>query len=474
MEFIKQRNKLLVLDFEDVHVQGLFLKKPLGREVKECIDREFCERFVDVVVSNGIVLYIYVNTTSYQRDMIRELLDYIFKDEKSSYKLISSKPLFFLSLGLLLDRKFSVIIYSGEKHFIPREIYQELEITRDSLPCISVKNAALLKNFNIDTYQDNFHASDLTLCKVCLPNFDKFEAASTLSPEINMTNSFASTSASSISTKCSTVGLSLSGKGHNMEEETKTSTFISESSSSTLKNFDKKYKEIFNDLLLKLVNKKQEKSKEFAKLMADLDNTVKQHLQKYKKMDTQEKEDFFVYTFFTLCQKEWLRGELPTLLIDIFNNSPISYMELIHINEVDLVIDASKIVSISKRSKLKKLGNFEKKNAESLSKIMTSVLKTMLKEQEVNKTTSLSMTKLKEKVTNWLQTYSKMNKADKSARIIFYYKPMPNTIIQALKSKEIIIEVEGSVQINSINLEYIYSQASKVPENAYFVPYFAI
>jgi len=288
-----------------------------------------------------------------------------------------------------------------------------------------------------------------------------------------MTNSFASTSASSISTKWSTVGLSLSGRGHNKGEEIKTSTSISESSSSTLKKFDKKYKEIFNDLLPKLVNKKQEKSKEFTKLMADLDNTVKQHLQKYKKMDTQEKEDFFVYTFFTLWQKEWLRGELPTLLIDMFNNSPISYMELIHINEVDLVIDASKIVSTSKRSKLKKLGNYEKKNADSLSKIMTSVLETMLKDQEAQKpTTPFSMTKLKGKVTNWLQTYSKMNKADKSARIISYYKPMPNIIIQALKNEEIIIETEGGLQIDSSNLEYIYARTEKVPGNAYFVPYF--
>lgn len=73
-----------------------------------------------------------------------------------------------------------------------------------------------------------------------------------------------------------------------------------ESTASPLKLDNKKYEEIFNGLLPKLLNKKKEKSKEFPKLVAYLNNTVEHHLLKHTQMSLTEREEFFVFAFLTL------------------------------------------------------------------------------------------------------------------------------------------------------------------------------
>ena len=70
----------------------------------------------------------------------------------------------------------------------------------------------------------------------------------------------------------------------------------------------------------------------------------------------------------------------------------------------------------------------------------------MNKDQEAQSITgSISMNKMRGKMNNWLHTYAKMNKSDKSARIIQYYKPMPNLIIQALKKEEVVLESDDGL-----------------------------
>ena len=58
------------------------------------------------------------------------------------------------------------------------------------------------------------------------------------------------------------------------EENKLDKNFENLSTASSMNSLDDKFEEIFNDLLPKLANKSSEKSKNYFKLVNDIDNTV--------------------------------------------------------------------------------------------------------------------------------------------------------------------------------------------------------
>lgn len=100
-------------------------------------------------------------------------------------------------------------------------------------------------------------------------------------------------------------------------------------------------------------------------------------------MTSHEKEEFFVYTFFMLIQKEWLTGPLPTLLLgknhlliylDISNHSLFTYQNLTSLKDAELNIDISQIIHISTKTKLKKSEVYEKTNAKIISQVASNII----------------------------------------------------------------------------------------------------
>ncbi len=85
---------------------------------------------------------------------------------------------------------------------------------------------------------------------------------------------------------------------------------------------------------------------------------------------------------------------------------------------------------------------------------------------------SISMNKMKGKVSNYLNTHSKTNKSGKSARAIQFYKPMANLMIQALKSEQVILTTESGLSVDYSNLDLLCTRAEKVSSHSYFLNYF--
>ena len=213
---------------------------------------------------NNLVLYIYTNTFVYGEKNIKPIFDNIFKKSNAKYKLVSQKAPLFFNLALLLDRKYNVIIYSDERHFLPRTFYDQLKIRRESQKSLILKSSRKFSDFDISLYDDLIHFSEIVLDEMCQPNYN-FEEEKMKGPK-----SESSSSGSSFST----LGTSLSFGSNFGSEETKASSSDSVTTASSLVENEEKFKEIFDDLLPKLMNKNKEKSREFTKLVADLDNTI--------------------------------------------------------------------------------------------------------------------------------------------------------------------------------------------------------
>ncbi|CAI2365937.1 unnamed protein product [Moneuplotes crassus] len=462
-------NKAIVLDFDSKSIQELFYNQ-FADGSTEAANKEFCEGFIKEVENNDVAVYIYTNTSPSQKESVEEVLDAIF-DEKASYRLISSKALLFMILGMIFNRKCSVIVYSSERLFIPVEIFQELGITNKSETSVIFRDSKMLKSFSLKEFEPDLRTSEQILSKKCPPSSETTDSGGKLSfqkKELIMSEKTTLPPALLLypSMSCST---STKNKISNIEDLTLSS--MSDGIANTLEQNNGKYEIIFNDLLPKLLNKKKEKSKEFSKLIVYLNNTVEQHLLKHTHMSTQERQDFFVFTFLKLCKKQWLRGELPDLLMSLPPGS-LNYEKLTNMGQAELSIDSSEIPNLALATSLKKSSMY-RKNATILSAIVTTMIKMMVGDQEVRSTKSpISMKKLKLQIIQWINTYTKANKEDKNIRFPCHYKRIPNIIVQVLKHKGVITQSEEGVLIDWDGLDLLSEELEKVADQSYFIPYF--